>query len=107
MKQVEQHTIKPQHQWYSYCQEVTTISCKLFNTVQFNLRQSFFYGHALPSFSELDKLFKSDVNYKSLPAKVSQLVLKQSTDLWKAYQLSLRAYKEDSSNFTGKPKPRF
>ena len=54
MKQVEQHTIKPSHQWYSYCQEVTTISCKLFNAVQLNLRQSFFYGHQIPSQAELD-----------------------------------------------------
>ncbi|MGK7878375.1 MAG: RNA-guided endonuclease InsQ/TnpB family protein, partial [Xenococcaceae cyanobacterium] len=105
MKQVEQHIIKPNHSFYSYCHQVTTISCKLFNTVQFNLRQGFFYGYDIPKHAQLDKLFSRDSNYRALPAKVSQLVLKQATDLWKAYKLALVAYGKDSRKFTGKPKP--
>ncbi|MDB9376265.1 RNA-guided endonuclease InsQ/TnpB family protein, partial [Nodularia sphaerocarpa] len=44
-------------------------------------------------------------NYKSMPAKVAQLVLKQNADGWIAYYKALSAYKIDSSKFTGRPKP--
>ena len=105
MKQVEQHTIKPSHQWYSYCLEITTFSRRLFNTAQFNLRQSFFYGHRVLSQAELDKMFSKDANYRLLPAKVAQLVLKQVADSWKSYKLAILAYQKDNTKFTGRPKP--
>jgi len=104
MKQVEQHIIKASHQWYSYCHQVTTFSHNLFNTVQFNMRQGFFYGHGVLSHAELDKLFCDNPNYRALPAKVSQLVLKQVTDAWKAYKLARACYQKDSKLFTGRPK---
>jgi putative transposase len=53
----------------------------------------------------LDTLFKQNENYKSLPAKVAQLVLKQNADAWIAYYKALSAYKLDPSKFTGTPKP--
>src|SRR5260370_15512723 len=42
--------------------------------------------------------------YKALPAKVSQHVLKQLADAWKAFREAKAAYEEDPSTFTGRPK---
>ncbi|WP_243903004.1 hypothetical protein [Aetokthonos hydrillicola] len=104
MKSVEKHIIKKSHDWYNYCTDITTTSRCLYNTVQYNQRQGYFYGHKFLNLSQLDKCFKDNENYKKLPAKVAQLVLKQNVDAWSAYYAALDEYKQDSSKFTGKPK---
>ncbi|MCL6752818.1 transposase [Nostoc sp. CCCryo 231-06] len=105
MRQVEKHVIKSNHEWFDYCDGITTISRQLYNTAQFTQRQGFFYGWSTQSLALLDILFKQNEFYKALPAKVSQLVLKQNADAWIAYYAALKAYKVEPSKFTGKPKP--
>ncbi|MEG3875752.1 transposase [Microcoleus sp. herbarium7] len=102
--QVEQHQITKNNEWYGYCEQTCFASKNLHNAAQFSNRQSWFYGYGLLSQPEMDKLFQSDPNYKALPAKVSQLVLKQVADSWKSYFLALEAYQKDSAKFTGIPK---
>ncbi|MEH1958521.1 MAG: transposase [Nostoc sp.] len=105
MRQVEKHVIKEGHEWFDYCTDITTISRQLYNTAQFTQRQGLFYGWGTQSQASLDSLFKQNENYKALPAKVAQLVLKQNADAWIAYYKALAAYKLDSTKFTGRPKP--
>lgn len=102
--QVEQHQIKKSSEWFEYCEAVCFASKNLFNAAQYSNRQSFIYGHGSLTQARMDKLFNADVNYKALPAKVSQLVLKQVADSWASYYKALAAWKLDSSKFTGKPK---
>ncbi|MDR9896070.1 hypothetical protein G7B40_016075 [Aetokthonos hydrillicola Thurmond2011] len=104
MKSVEKHVMKKSHEWYSYCAEITSLSRCLYNTIQYNQRQGYFYGYKPLNLSQLDKGFKDNENYKKLPAKVAQLVLKQNVDAWNSYYLALEAYNQDKSKFTGKPK---
>ncbi|WP_292743959.1 transposase [Nostoc sp. NMS4] len=80
IRQVEKHIIKEVHEWFDYCAEITTVSRQLYNTAQFTQRQGFFYGWGTRTQAKLDSLFKQDENYKALPAKVAQLVLKQNAD---------------------------
>ncbi|MFH7024296.1 MAG: RNA-guided endonuclease InsQ/TnpB family protein [Heteroscytonema crispum UTEX LB 1556] len=105
MHQVEKHVIKNGHEWFDYCNEITTVSRQLYNTAQFTQRQGFFYGWGTQSQAKLDSLFKQNENYKLMPAKVAQLVFKQNADAWIAYYKALSAYKNDSSKFTARPKP--
>ena len=91
MKRVEKHIIKRGHIWFDYCDTVTTISRRLFNTAQYTQRQSYLYGHGFLSSAKLDKLFQKDENYKSLPAKVAQLVLQQCADTWTNHIKALTA----------------
>jgi len=105
MYQVEQHQITNGHEWWSYCETACFASKNLYNAAQYTQRQGFFYGHGIQSQAKLDKMFQSDEAYKSLPAKVSQLVLKQNVDAWAAYFEAIEAYKLNPSKFTGKPKP--
>jgi putative transposase len=102
--QVEQHQIKKSSPWWDYCETVCFASKNLFNTAQYTNRQSSIYGHGVVTQAAMDKLFNSDANYKALPAKVGQLVLKQVADSWSSYFAALKAWKLDSSKFTGKPK---
>ncbi|MDB9373332.1 transposase, partial [Nodularia sphaerocarpa CS-585] len=96
MHQVEKHIIKSGHEWFDYCTDITTISRQLYNTAQFTQRQGFFYRWGTQTQASLDTLFKQNQNYKSMPAKVAQLVLKQNADGWIAYYKALSAYKIDS-----------
>ncbi|MGI2909680.1 RNA-guided endonuclease InsQ/TnpB family protein, partial [Hassallia sp. VBCCA 56010] len=105
MQNVEKHTIKYGHEWFPYCEDITTASSKLYNTVQFTQRQGFFYGWGTQSQAKLDVMFKLDSNYAAMPAKVAQLVLKQNTDAWSAYYKAMEVYKLDPKKFTGYPKP--
>ncbi|MCW5318683.1 IS200/IS605 family element transposase accessory protein TnpB [Nostoc sp. KVJ3] len=105
MRQVEKHVIKRGDAWFDYCFLITTISRQLYNTAQFTQRQGFFFGWSTQSQAKLDLLFKQDENYKALPAKVAQLVLKQNADAWFAYYKALKEYKLEPNKFTGQPKP--
>jgi putative transposase len=105
MQNVEKHTIKHDHDWFCYCEEITTASRQLYNTAQFTQRQSFFYGWGTQSKEKLDVMFKSDSNYRAMPAKVAQLVFKQNAERLRAYFKAMEAYKLDPKKFTGRPKP--
>lgn len=104
MKRVEQHVIKKNHEWFDYCNQITNASRQLFNAANYVQRQGFFYHHGTQSQASLDKMFQSLEAYKAMPCKVSQLVLKQSADSWKAYFQAIKAYSQDKSKFTGRPK---
>ena len=77
MYQVEQHQIKPKHEWYAYCEQTCFAAKNLFNTATYSNRQSFFYRYGSLTQAAMDKFFRDNEHYQSLPAKVSQLVLKQ------------------------------
>src|SRR5260370_38340200 len=52
----------------------------------------------------MDKLMQSHEAYKALPAKVSQQILIVLDKNWKSFFEAKKAYEEDPSNFTGRPR---
>jgi len=52
----------------------------------------------------MNSLMKSHQAYKALPAKVSQQILMILDKNWKSFFEAVKAYKTDSSKFTGRPK---
>lgn len=104
MNRVEKHVINKLHEWYNYCEEVTQHSRKLYNTCNYTQRQSYFYGWGIKTQAQLDKFFQSDSNYRALPAKVSQLVLKQCTDAWASYFKAMQEYHKEPQKFAGSPR---
>lgn len=108
MKLVEKHLIKPSKSIYTEIDDLAFLSKNLFNCAVYQCRQAFFESQPVPSFNQLYHLLKEGVDYKALPAKVSQLVIKQVAKSFKSYFAALTAYKRDSSKFLGKPKlPRY
>ncbi|MEG4352958.1 hypothetical protein QUA74_24880 [Microcoleus sp. LAD1_D3] len=53
---------------------------------------------------EMNRLMKSCEAYKALPAKLSQQILMVLDKNWKSFFEAVKAYKTDSSKFTGRPK---
>jgi hypothetical protein len=58
--------------------------------------------------TELHHALKTSADYQALPAKVSQLVLKQVEKTFKSYQKAQEQFKKSPSKCTGEPKlPRY
>lgn len=108
MKLVEKHLIKKSKPEWQEIDDLCFLSKNLYNCAIYQCRQAFFLSNPIPSFNELYHILKISSDYKALPAKVSQLILKQVSKAFKSYFAALKAYKKDSSKFLGKPKlPRY
>jgi len=93
---------------YTEIDNLSFLSKNLYNCGIYQCRQAFFQGKSIPSFNQLYHLLKKGIDYKAMPAKVSQLVIKQVAKSFKSYFASVEAYQKDSSKFLGKPKlPRY
>jgi putative transposase len=105
---VEKHIIKATHKPFQEIDNMSFLSKNLFNSALYICRQAFFNGQKVPSFNNLYHQLKSGIDYKSLPSKVSQLVIKQVSKSFDSYSKALKAYKANPSKFLGKPKlPRY
>src|SRR5260370_9785648 len=101
---VEQHCISKSDPRYSMIDEVAFKSKNLYNAALYEMRQAFIHHGISLSYEEMDKRMQSHEAYKALPAKVSQQVLKQLAEAWKAFREAKAAYEEDPSRFTGRPR---
>jgi putative transposase len=104
MQLVEQRVIKKSHLAWEQIDAMSFASKNLWNAANYCIRQSFVYGHGVPSYNSMDKLMQPSQEYKTLPAKVAQQVLRLLDKSWKGYFAAMQAYKLDNSDFTLKPK---
>ena len=104
MQLVEQHVIKQTDSRYQAIDEAAFASKNLYNAALYEMRQAFIHQGIYLSYKEMDKRMQPHEAYKALPAKVSQHVLKQLADAWKAFREAKASYEEDPSRFTGRPK---
>src|SRR5215470_9951706 len=104
MQLVEQHYIRKSDPRYSVIDEAAFKSKNLYNAALYEMRQAFIHQGIYLSYEEMDKRMQSHEAYKALPAKVSQHVLRQLADAWKAFREAKAAYEEDPSTFTGRPR---
>ncbi len=103
MQIVEQHCIKKRDPRYAIIDEAAFKSKNLYNAALYETRQAFIYQGRYLSYEELDRRMQSHEAYRALPAKVSQQVLKQLADAWKAFREARASYEQDPSQFTGRP----
>jgi putative transposase len=101
---VEQHCIGKHDPRYSVIDEAAFKSKNLYNAALYEMRQAFIHHGVYLSYEEMDTRMQPHEAYKALPAKVSQHVLKQLADAWKAFREAKAAYEEDPSTFTGRPR---
>jgi len=101
---VEQHIIDKSDPRYIVIDEAAFKSKNLYNAALYEMRQAFICSGIYLSYEEMDKRMQSHEAYRALPAKVSQQVLRQLADAWKAFRGAKAAYEEDPSKFTGRPR---
>ncbi len=104
MKLVEKHLIKSSKSIYREIDKLSFLSKNLYNCAVYQCRQAFFREKSIPSFNQLYHLLKTGDDYKALPAKVSQLIIKQVSKSFQSYFAALAAYNQDRSKFLGQPK---
>ena len=78
-------------------------SKNLYNTANYIVRQEFIPNGRYIPFAELYHLIKHTDAYRALPAKVSNLVLKQLDQNWRAFFAALAAWKKQPEKFLGRP----
>jgi IS605 OrfB family transposase len=104
MQLAERHIIKSTEHRFAEIDKLAFKSKNLYNAANYVIRQSFIYGWGYVNYNEMNRLMKSHQAYKVLPAKVSQQILMILDKNWKSFFEAVKAYKADSSKFTGSPK---
>jgi putative transposase len=104
MQLTERHVIKSKEHRFAQIDELAFKSKNLYNAANYVIRQSFIYGWGYVGYNEMNRLMKSHEAYKAQPAKVSQQILMVLDKNWKSFFEAVKAYKKDSSKFTGCPK---
>jgi len=104
MQLVEQHIIDKSDPRYAVIDAAAFASKNLYNAANYELRQAFIHAGRYISYNQLDKLMQSHEAYKALPAKVSQQILMVLDKNWKSFFEAKKAYEEDLSKFTGRPR---
>ena len=104
MQLTERHIIKSTEHRFAQIDELAFKSKNLYNAANYVIRQNFIYGWGYVNYNEMNRLIKFHEAYKALPAKVSQQILMILDKNWKSFFEAVKAYKVDSSKFTGRPK---
>lgn len=106
MKLVERHIIKPNHPFFKECDELAFKTKNLYNQALYRQRQHFFKTGLYLGCFDLQKQFQDEnqVDYRALPAKVSQQTLRTLDKNWKSYFKANKEYKKDPSKFKAVPK---
>lgn len=108
MQLVERHKIKPSHRFWQQIDELCFLSKNLYNYANYQVRQSFIVEGVYLSYNKLYQSVKSTPNYKALPAKVSQQVLRLLDKNWQSFFQANKAYKLTPNKFKARPKlPRY
>ena len=104
MRLVERHIIKRGHKFFDECDSLCFSSKNLYNLANYNIRQGFIYARTYSNYNLLDKALKRTVEYKALPAKVAQQVLRVLERNWLSFFAALSEWKISPDKFTGRPK---
>ena len=103
MKLAERHIIKKGHCFWFSCDNLARKSKNLYNACNYLIRHNFIYGHGYISYNQMAFMMKTTEEYKELPAKVSQQVLKGLDKNWISFFKANSEYKENPSKFKGRP----
>ena len=104
MQLVERHVINRNHKHYKEIDNICFLSKNLYNAANYIIRQEFINNSKHLNYNAIQKLIQSNIDYKSLPAKVSQQVLMLLDKNWKSFFEAIKSYKKDPSKFLGRPK---
>ncbi len=105
MQLVEQHRIDRHDPRWKAIDEATFASKNLYNAALFVKRQAYITeNHRIISYTDLDKLMQKIKEYRALPSKIAQWVLKQVCTAWTSYFAACQAFEQNPAKFLGHPK---
>ena len=104
MRLVEQHRIDRHDTRFAAIDDAAFASKHLYNAALYVTRQAFIHHRQVISYEELARDLKTSAEFRALPAKVAQWVLRQVTLAWKSYFAACAAWEANPSRFFGHPK---
>jgi putative transposase len=105
MQLVEQHRIDHHDPRWKAIDVATFASKHLYNAALYVKRQAYIQdNHRVIPYSDLDKQMQSTEEYRALPAKVAQWVLKQVCLAWDSYFAAIAEWKVNPGKCKGHPK---
>ena len=104
MQLVEQHRIDRHDPRWTAIDAAAFASKNLYNAALYQTRQAFIHQQRIISYEELARDMKTSAEYRALPAKVAQWVLRQVALAWKSYFAACAAWEANPSRFLGHPK---
>src|SRR5215831_131528 len=104
MQLVEQHRIDRHDTRFAAIDAAAFASKHRYNAALSLTRQAFIHQQRIISYKELARDMKTSEEYRALPAKVAQWVLRQVTLAWKSYFAACAAWEANPSRFLGHPK---
>ena len=103
MRLVEQHFIRKSDPRFAVIDAAAFASKNLYNQANYQIRQVYFHeGKYLP-YAEIFHRLKTHEAYCALPRKVSNSILIQLHKNWISFFEATESYKENPSQFTGRP----
>ena len=106
MQLVEQHRIDRHDPRWAAIDAAAFASKNLYNAALYLTRQAYITDHTVLSYGELDKLLQPTAEYRALPAKVAQWVLKQVCLAWKSYFAACQEWEVNPEKFLAIPNCR-
>jgi putative transposase len=115
MQLVEKHMINKNHIHFNECDNLCFLSKNLYNKANFLVRQEFIksskekedglreYAIYL-SYQDIRRILIKDINYTSLPRKVSNQTLMLLDKNWKSFFKTIKDYSKNKNKYNGKPK---
>ena len=104
MQLVEKHIIKKSHKYYKELDNLCFLSKNLYNAANYIIRQEFISNKKYINFNALDKLLNcGNHDYKQLPAKVAQQVLRLLDKNWVSFFVAIKGYAKTPSKYLGRP----
>jgi len=104
MKLVEQHIIDRHDSRFAVIDPACFASKNLYNAALYILRQSFFDHERVPTYAKLAHSLKDTPEFRALPAKVAQWIVRQVCGAWDTFWKAHSAYQQCPDKFTGRPK---
>ena len=99
MQLVEQHRIDRHDPRWVAIDLAAFASKNLYNAALYVTRQAYITDHTVISYNALDTLMQPTEQYRALPAKVAQWVLKQVSLAWTSYFAATHAWEEHPEKF--------
>ncbi len=103
MQVVEQHCIHKSDPRYEAIDRAAFASKNLYNASNYLVRQSFIFDGKYLGYTEIFHLVKHTPEYKALPAKVANDVLRLLDKNWRSFFQAMKAWHADPSQFLGRP----
>jgi hypothetical protein len=103
MRLVERTIIKQNHPNFKSLDHLAFLSKNLYNIANYIVRQEFIHNGNYLNYNKVQKLLQGQVDYKAIPAKVSQQVLILLDRNWQSFFQANIAYNECPSKFKARP----